>query len=65
MCQSLRLPVDYRNIRKSDADLAELMRRAPSAKTVPQIFAGDRLIGGYADLEAAAARGELAQLLTD
>jgi glutaredoxin 3 len=33
-------------------------------QTVPQIFIGDRHIGGYDELSALDARGELAPLLT-
>ena len=33
-------------------------------QTVPQIFIGDRHIGGYDDLTALDARGELEPLLT-
>lgn len=30
---------------------AEMERRAPTARTVPQIFFGDRHVGGYAELQ--------------
>lgn len=33
-----------------DVDREDLLERAPGAKTVPQIFLGDELIGGYTEL---------------
>jgi GrxC family glutaredoxin len=43
----------------------ELMKkRAPGAKTVPQIFINGELIGGYDDLMALNDEGELEILLT-
>lgn len=35
----------------TDYTFEELLELAPAAKTFPQIFNGDRLIGGYVDLE--------------
>jgi glutaredoxin 3 len=37
----------------------EMMRRANGEATVPQIFVGDRHIGGHAELQRLDARGEL------
>jgi len=42
---------------------AEMVRRARGARTVPQIFIGDRHVGGSAELHALEARGELDALL--
>ena len=41
----------------------EMIRRARGRSTVPQIFIGDRHVGGYDDLYALDARGELDALL--
>ncbi|HEY8520293.1 MAG TPA: glutaredoxin 3 [Gammaproteobacteria bacterium] len=41
---------------------AEMMQRS-GRRTVPQIFIGERHIGGYDDLQALDARGELDPLL--
>ncbi len=41
----------------------EMMRRANGRRTVPQIFVGDRHVGGYDDLSALERRGELDPLL--
>lgn len=43
---------------------AEMMERAPTARTVPQIFIGDRHIGGSDDLAALERDGKLDVLLT-
>ena len=44
-------------------DRAEMLRRAPGASTVPQIFIDDRRIGGSDDLAALEANGALDPLL--
>jgi glutaredoxin 3 len=41
----------------------EMIERSGGRRTVPQIFIGDRHIGGYDDLSALDARGELDALL--
>lgn len=41
---------------------AEMMERS-GRRTVPQIFIGERHVGGYDDLKALDARGELNRLL--
>lgn len=50
-------------IDKSDANKEEMKRRTDGAKTVPQIFIDDQLIGGYDDLIAKKNDGELYELL--
>lgn len=42
---------------------AEMIRRAGGRSTVPQIFIGDRHVGGCDDLYALQSRGELDALL--
>lgn len=42
---------------------AEMMERAPTARTVPQIFIGDLHVGGYDDLAALEREGKLDALL--
>ncbi len=42
---------------------AEMVERAPGARTVPQIFIDGKAIGGCDDLMALNAKGELAGLL--
>lgn len=42
---------------------AEMQRRAPGARTVPQIFIGDTWVGGFNELAALDRAGELDALL--
>lgn len=44
---------------------AEMIARANGRTTVPQIFIGDRHVGGCDDLHALEETGELDRLLTD
>ena len=44
-------------------DREAMLERAPGARTVPQIFIGDRHVGGSDDLAALDRSGELATLL--
>jgi glutaredoxin 3 len=44
-------------------DRAQMIRRAGGRSTVPQIFIGDRHVGGCDDLYALQSRGELDALL--
>ena len=41
----------------------EFVRRTNNAKTVPQIFVGDTLVGGYKELAAAYLNGTLQQMI--
>lgn len=42
---------------------AEMLERSSGARTVPQIFIGERHIGGFDDMNALDKRGELDPLL--
>lgn len=42
---------------------AEMQRRAPASRTVPQIFIGDTHVGGFDELAALDRAGELDPLL--
>lgn len=44
-------------------DKAEMLRRNPAARTVPQIFINDTLVGGSDDLAALEAAGKLDAML--
>lgn len=50
------------NIDTSDTMLAEMVQRT-GRRTVPQIFIGERHVGGYDDLALLERSGELAALL--
>jgi glutaredoxin 3 len=43
---------------------AEMIERSSGRRTVPQIFFGERHIGGYDDLSALESSGELDELLS-
>jgi glutaredoxin 3 len=45
-------------------DRATMLKRSGGKRTVPQIFIGDRHVGGYDDLTALDRSGELDRLLT-
>ena len=46
-----------------DAKRAEMVARAPGARTVPQVFINDVAMGGSDDLRALDSQGKLDQLL--
>lgn len=49
LCKQYDLPFNFKLI-DSQEKLAELQEKAPSAKTVPQIWWNGNYIGGYTDL---------------
>lgn len=57
--------VDYveHDISMGGAKKAEMLERAPEARTVPQIFIGDKHVGGSDDLAALERDGKLDALL--
>lgn len=54
--------IEY-NIETNLSERKAMLERAPGAKTVPQIFINDQLIGGYDQLAALEKTGELDSLL--
>lgn len=52
------------NVLGDEAARAEMVARAPGARTVPQIFIGDQAIGGSDDLHALERAGKLDDLLS-
>ncbi|HEX7348152.1 MAG TPA: glutaredoxin 3 [Rhodanobacteraceae bacterium] len=57
--------LEFRELR-IDTDVVarrEMLKRAPGARTVPQIFINDVHVGGFDDLAAAERSGELDKLL--
>tara|TARA_R110000851_G_scaffold3377_8_gene13804 strand:+ start:2853 stop:3098 length:246 start_codon:yes stop_codon:yes gene_type:complete len=44
--------IEVKNLSENQEFLPELMARNPNARTMPQIFKGDQLIGGYDALMA-------------
>jgi len=57
--------VDYReiNVLGDEAARAQMVARAPGARTVPQIFIGDTHVGGSDELAALERAGKLDALL--
>ena len=47
-----------------EAEKAQMIQRAGGRTTVPQIFIGERHVGGFDDLNALERRGELDPLLS-
>ena len=53
--------IDYEafDVEESEVYAAEMVERSNGRRTVPQVFIGDRYVGGCDDLEEANARGDL------
>jgi len=69
-CQRARLLLARKGVTFTEIDLDEqpaaratMLERSNGRRTVPQIFIGDRHIGGYDDLAALDRSGELDRLL--
>ena len=55
--------VAFEEIDAADPETRQWLRTASGQTTVPQIFIGERAIGGYTDMRALDAAGELDGLL--
>jgi glutaredoxin 3 len=56
--------IPYDEIDVTEADLRmEMVQRAHGRRTVPQIFIGDKHVGGYDEMAALERRGQLDPLL--
>ena len=69
-CQSAKRLLGQKGVKFQEIDVsfdpvqrAEMVRRAGGRRTVPQIFIGERHIGGYDDLYGLDTKGELDTLL--
>ena len=69
-CHRAKALLDSKGIAYEEIDVtmggpkrAEMAQRAPGARTVPQIFIGDQVIGGSDDLAALERAGKLDGLL--
>jgi glutaredoxin 3 len=69
-CDGARELLEKKGVTFSEIDIsgkpelrAEMIQRAGGAMTVPQIFAGERHLGGCDDIYALDARGELDPVL--
>lgn len=62
LLSSKSIPFEEINLDGKDQELQELRQRT-GQRTVPQIFIGDKLIGGFTDLAALDANGELDRMV--
>ena len=69
-CYRAKRLLDQKGVEYSEYDItmggpkrAEMMERAPNARTVPQIFVGETHVGGSDDLAALERAGKLDALL--
>ena len=62
LLSSKDIPFEEINLDGKDRELQELRQRT-GQRTVPQIFIGDELIGGYSDLAELDAKGELDRMV--
>jgi len=58
-----RRSIPFEEIDVSDDDAKQALKQRTGWRTVPQIFIGEELIGGYQELMALDASGELAKKL--
>jgi len=57
------LPYSEINVHDDQSRLSEMIDRSGGRMTFPQIFVGDRHVGGFTDLAALERRGQLDELL--
>jgi glutaredoxin 3 len=51
LLQEKGIPFEEVNVSVAPERRAEMEARAPGARTLPQVFFGDRHVGGYTDLQ--------------
>ncbi len=56
-------PFSEIDVSKDPEKRAEMIRRAPGSRTVPQIFIGDRHVGGFDEIKTLDGAGKLDPLL--
>ena len=71
-CSAAKHLLSKKKIRYNEIDIGndpekreEMLRKSNGAQTVPQIFIGEKHIGGYIELKALENKGELDTLLKD
>lgn len=63
LCESRGLGFVYHDIQADPARYGEFIARTKGARTVPQIFIGNTLIGGFTEFNQAVADGAVEQML--
>ena len=71
-CSAAKHLLNKKKIRYEEIDIGndvekrdEMLKKSNGAKTVPQIFIGEKHVGGYVELKALENKGELDTLLKD
>lgn len=70
-CKRAKALLDRKQLAYREIDISEprhheeLLRRLPRARTIPQIFVGERHLGGCEDLELLESSGGLAAVLRE
>ena len=71
-CSAAKHLLSKKKIRYEEIDIGndvkkrdEMLKKSNGAKTVPQIFIGEKHVGGYVELKALENKGELDTLLKD
>jgi len=65
LLQSKGLNFDEFNIQRDENSRSEMLEKSNGMRTVPQIFINDTHVGGYSELSAIVASGDLNNLLID
>ena len=65
LLQSKGLDFDELNIQHDENLRSEMLEKSNGMRSVPQIFINDTHVGGYSELSALAASGDLSNLLID
>jgi glutaredoxin 3 len=63
LCKEQNLPFEYRDITNDESLKEEFKVRSNNATSVPQIFVGDYIVGGFAELKACVEQGIIQQLV--
>ena len=69
-CMAAKALLESKNVKINEIDVgkdeikrAEMQKRTGGAKTIPQIFIGEKHVGGYMELKTLENKGELDTLL--
>jgi glutaredoxin 3 len=65
LLKAKNIPYEEVQVNPDDETTWREMEKHSGMKTVPQIFFGDKCIGGFTDMDALDKRGELLALLSD
>ncbi len=65
LLKTKNVEIEEFDVRKDKAKAKEMLERTNGARTIPQIFIGDRYVGGNDQLQAANRSGELDKLLSN